>query len=70
MDKIFVTLNLAGQKYDYIYDREAKKIFTVHFPDVPVVRVHLGCGHSVDHNTLLKIIEDRQKSLEMLAELF
>lgn len=70
MDKNFISLNLAGQRYDYIYYPKARTVCTPEFPDVPVVRVFLGCGHSITHDTLRDIIEERQKTLEDLAELF
>lgn len=70
MSKYSVSLSLAGERYDYLYCPKTKTVCTSDFPDVPVVRVRLGCGHSIDHDTLLKIIEEKQKTLQLLADLF
>ena len=70
MDKNFISLNLAGEKYDYIYYPKTRTVCTQMFPDIPVVRVFVGCGHSITHDTLRNIIEEKQKTFEMLADLF
>ena len=70
MDKRYISLFLAGEKYDYIYYKKDRTVCTQDFPDVPVVRVSLGCGHSIDHDTIRNIIEDRFRSVDTLADLF
>lgn len=70
MDKSFVTLNLGGQKYDYIYYPKTRTVCTPEFPDIPIEKVYLKCAHSLKHDTVRDIIEERQKVLEKLAQLF
>jgi len=70
MDNKYISLNLAGERYDYIYNPKAREVYTQLFPHIPVVRVNLGCGHSITHNTLLSIVEDKLKEWNMLEESF
>ena len=70
MGNKFISLNLAGERYDYIYNPKAREVYTQLFPNVPVVRVNLGCGHSINHSTLLSIVEDKLKEWDMLESSF
>ena len=70
MDKKYITLNLAGEKYDYVYYPKSREVCTQEFPDVPVVRVFLGCGHSLTHKVLVNIVEDKLKEYQMLEDCF
>jgi len=70
MVKKYISINLAGDRYDYIYYPKTREVCTQLFPDVPVVRIYVGCGHSISHDTLREIVEDKLKSYEMLSELF
>jgi len=70
MDEVNVSLNLGDQVYDYTYNRKTRTVYTQLFPGVPVFRVFLGCGHSIGHDTLVEVIEERQKVLEELAQSF
>lgn len=70
MDKKYISLDLAGERYDYIYNTKTREVCTQDFPDIPVVRVFLGCSHSITHDTLRQIIEDKLKLYDMLADSF
>jgi hypothetical protein len=70
MDKRYISLAFAGEVYDYIYYPKTREVCTQIFPNVPVVRVNLGCGHSIDHDTLCKIVENQIKSLDVLSNSF
>jgi len=70
MDKRYIRLNLGNDHYDYFYYPKTKTVCTTFFPDIPVYRVFLGCGHFIGHDTLVEIIEEKQKVLEELANLF
>ena len=70
MDKRYISLNLGGDVYDYVYYPKTRQVCTQIFPDVPVVRVNINCGHSIDHDTLCKVIENQIKSLDLLSNSF
>lgn len=70
MDKKYISISLAGDIYDYVYYPKTREVCTQDFPDVPVVRVNLICGHSINHDELREIVENKLKAYEMLAESF
>ncbi|NBP02856.1 MAG: hypothetical protein EBU90_22615 [Proteobacteria bacterium] len=70
MSKKYISLILAGDQYDYVYHPETRTVCTQMFPDVPVCRVSLNCLHSLSHDTLRDIVENKLKSYEMLADSF
>lgn len=70
MDKKYISINLAGDIYDYVYYPSTREVCTQDFPDVPVVRVILGCGHIINHDVLRQIVENKLSAYEMLADSF
>lgn len=70
MDKKYISLILGPDRYDYVYYPKTREVCTQMFPDVPVHKVYLGCGHSVDQNMLRDIVESKLKSYKMLADSF
>jgi len=70
MVKSFISLNLAGERYDYLYYPKTRTVCTPEFSDIPIVRVHIGCGHTIGHDTVRDLIEEKQKKFEELADLF
>jgi len=70
MDNYDIRLTLGGEIYDYVYNSKTRTVCTQLFPDVPVFRVFMGCGHSIGHDTLLELIEKQRRELELLAQSF
>lgn len=54
-----VRLNLAGQYFTYIYSPLTGEVCTPEFPDIPIEKVFVTCGHYLTHDTIRKIIEEK-----------
>jgi hypothetical protein len=61
MDKKYISLNLLGDRYDYIYNTQTREVCTQNFPDVPIFRVTLSHGHTLNHDEVRQIIERKLK---------
>lgn len=60
-----ILLKLAGEQFQFLYNREKKEVYNPLFPGVPVQKIKLFCGHDIDHDTLRKIILDKIEGYEL-----
>lgn len=67
-----ISLNLAGVNYRYIYNPLKGEVYTEEFPDIPVERVYIACGHYITHDQLRGIIEEKlgMPTFKALSSLF
>jgi len=70
MNRRYISLSLAGDLYDYVYDMEKKEVYTEDFPDIPIEKVRLVCGHTLTHDEIRTLIENRIKAYELLNSSF
>jgi len=52
----YISLELGGARYDYIYDVDKNDVYTQDFPGIPVQKFHMSCGLMMDPGTLKEII--------------
>ena len=52
----YVSLELGGTRYDYIYDVDNNEVYTQDFPGIAVQKFHMSCGLLMDPDTLKEII--------------
>ena len=52
----YVSLDLGGTRYDYIYDVDKNDVYTQDFPGIAVQKFHMSCGLLMDPDTLKEII--------------
>jgi hypothetical protein len=52
----YVSVELGGTRYDYIYDVHKNDVYTQDFPGIPVQKFHMSCGLLMDPDTLKEII--------------
>jgi hypothetical protein len=52
----YVSVELGGVRYDYIYDVHKNDVYTQDFPGIPVQKFHMSCGLLMDPDTLKEII--------------
>lgn len=60
-----ISLNLAGERAEFKYNRANKEVYTPMFPGIPIYKITLNCGHVIDHSTLVKIIEAKIAKFEL-----
>jgi hypothetical protein len=52
----YVSVELGGTRYDYIYDVDRNDVYTQDFPGIAVQKFHMSCGLLMDPDTLKEII--------------
>jgi hypothetical protein len=52
----YISLELGGTRYDYIYDVHNNDVYTQDFPGISVQKFHMRCGLMMDPDTLKEII--------------
>lgn len=60
-----VQLKLAGETFRFLYNKEKQEVYNELFPGIKIDRVRTLCGHTIPHNILLKIVEDKQREFEL-----
>jgi len=66
----YISLSLAGDIYDYIYELDKKEVYTEDFPGIKIEKVRLSCGHTLNHDEVKTLIENRIKAYELLNSSF
>jgi hypothetical protein len=52
----YISVELGGARYDYIYDVHKNDVYTQDFPGISVQKFHMSCGLMMDPGTLKEII--------------
>jgi hypothetical protein len=60
-----LSLNLAGERVEFNYNRALKEVHNPLFPGIPIHKITLNCGHVIDNVTLVKIIEAKIAEFEL-----
>jgi len=60
-----MTLRLAGEQYQFLYNRDKKEVYNPLFPGIPVHKLQLHCGHTLDHNTMAIMIAEKIHNSEL-----
>jgi hypothetical protein len=68
----YCSLTMSGYRYDYCYDALKREISTQEFPRIPIHKVTLDCGNSLDHNEVRALVEAKLSipHFEQLEALF
>lgn len=60
-----VQLKLAGETFRFLYNKEKQEVYNELFPDIKIERVWTSCGHTINHDMLLKIVQDKAQEFEL-----
>lgn len=60
-----VQLKLAGETFRFLYDRDKQEVYNELFPGIKVDRVHTLCGHTIKHDMILKMVQDKAEEFEL-----
>jgi hypothetical protein len=60
-----ILLRLAGEQFQFLYNRHKQEVYNALFPGIPIVNVTLHCGLSLNHDALHKIILDKIEGYEL-----
>lgn len=61
----YISLYFAGDRFDYIYDIVADKVYTQLFPGIEVEPFTIGCGHRILPNQLKQTIIEKLTLAEL-----
>ena len=62
----YISLNLSGERYDYIYDMGKDEIYTQMFPGIPVEKFVLSCGMLMRPEILKQIVMEKLAEYQLL----
>jgi len=60
-----VQLRLAGETFRFLYNREKQEVYNPLFPGIKIDKVHSACGHTIPHDMLLKIVQDKAEEFDL-----
>lgn len=62
----YISLNLSGSRYDYIYDMDNDKVYTQDFPGIEVEKFRLNCGMLMTPTILKQIVMEKLAEYQLL----
>lgn len=60
-----IMLKLAGESFQFIYNREKQEVYNVMFPGIKIEKVRTACGHSIPHDMILNMVKDKAEEFEL-----
>lgn len=62
----YISLNLSGERYDFIYDMGKDEVYTQTFPGIPVEKFALSCGMIMKPEILKQIVMEKLAEYQLL----
>ena len=53
----YTILVLAGEEYAYAYNPLTDEVCTAEFPDVPIHKLYMACGHVLHHDDIRMLVK-------------
>jgi len=69
MNKRYISLYLAGERFDYVYYPQTRMVATQDFPDIPIVKVFTPCRKILSHDNIRDTIEYKFKQMDEVREI-
>lgn len=60
-----VQLKLAGETFRFLYNKEKKEVYNELFPGIKIDKIRTACGHTINHDLILKMVQDKAEEFEL-----